>query len=71
MSSDANGSSYTVSGITCGGCVGKVEAAVGKLAGVDGVRIELATGRMNVLGAGDDALIQATVEQLGYRVAKG
>ncbi|MRH91793.1 cation-transporting ATPase [Nocardia sp. SYP-A9097] len=73
MSNSTDISTYTLSGVTCGGCVGKVEAAIGKLSGIDGVQIELATGRMSVIGAGgaDGALIQTTIEKLGYRVAEG
>lgn len=73
MSSNTDVSNYTLSGVTCGGCAGKVEAAIGKLSGVDAVQIELATGRMSVIGAGagDGALIKTTVEKLGYGVAEG
>ncbi|WP_067568359.1 heavy-metal-associated domain-containing protein [Nocardia acidivorans] len=73
MSNSIEISDYTVTGVTCAGCAGKVQAAVGKLSGVDAVQIELATGRMSVIGAGsgDGALIKSTVENLGYGVAEG
>ncbi|WP_249645643.1 heavy-metal-associated domain-containing protein [Nocardia sputi] len=72
MSTRTTTSSYIVSGMSCGSCVGKVKSEIGKLSGIDGVDIELATGRMTVIGAGaiDDALIQDTVETLGYELVQ-
>jgi copper chaperone CopZ len=72
MNTRTNTSSYIVSGMSCGSCVGKVKSEIGKLSGIDGVDIELATGRITVIGAGaiDDALIQDTVENLGYELVQ-
>lgn len=73
MSTDTSISTYTVSGMSCGSCAGKVKAGLGELDGIDGVDIELATGRVTVTGTGsiDDALIQGTVENLGYKIVQG
>ncbi|MGW5918410.1 heavy-metal-associated domain-containing protein [Nocardia fluminea] len=72
MSTTNSTSTYVVSGMSCGSCVGKVKNEIGKLDGISGVDIELATGRMTVIGAGaiDDALIQDTVENLGYELVQ-
>ncbi|MEU0539604.1 heavy metal-associated domain-containing protein [Nocardia sp. NPDC005978] len=71
MSAETNTSTYTVSGMSCGGCVGKVKNEIGKLSGIDGVDIELATGRMTVIGGAlDDNLIQNTVRNLGYQLVQ-
>ncbi|MGY0499403.1 heavy-metal-associated domain-containing protein [Nocardia sp. FBN12] len=72
MSANNSTSTYVVSGMSCGSCVGKVKSEIGKLSGIDGVDIELATGRMTVTGTGsiDDAQIQDTVENLGYELVQ-
>jgi copper chaperone CopZ len=63
--------SYTVSGMTCEHCVASVTEEVAEVAGVTDVRVDLATGRLEV--AGDrpvpDADVQAAVEEAGYRIA--
>jgi copper chaperone len=59
---------YTVKGMTCGHCVGSVQAEVGALAGVSRVDVDLATGAVTVtselpleIGA-----VRAAVEEAGY-----
>ncbi|GII58734.1 copper chaperone [Planotetraspora thailandica] len=61
---------YTVTGMTCGHCVSSVKEEVGEVAGVAGVDVDLATGRLDVTGDGvsDDAVRQA-VEEAGYKIA--
>ncbi|MEO3799766.1 heavy metal-associated domain-containing protein [Nonomuraea sp. B1E8] len=61
---------YKVSGMTCGGCAGKVKAEIGKVAGVSSVEVELATGQVTVASPEplDDAEIRNVVEELGYEV---
>ncbi|KZF18518.1 heavy-metal-associated domain-containing protein, partial [Rhodococcus sp. EPR-134] len=39
---------YTVSGMTCGHCVGSVKEEIGNIAGVTAVDVELASGRVVV-----------------------
>ena len=61
---------YTVSGMTCAHCVLSVREEVGDVAGVRAVDVELATGRMAVLGDGvDEAAVAAAVAEAGYEVA--
>jgi copper ion binding protein len=60
---------YTVAGMTCAHCVTAVREEVGEVAGVSGVEVDLASGRLTVHGenVGDDA-VRAAVEEAGYRV---
>ncbi|MEV4365275.1 heavy-metal-associated domain-containing protein [Nonomuraea sp. NPDC004186] len=64
---------YKVSGMTCGGCAGKVKTEIGKIAGVSSVDVELATGQVTVASDGplDDAEIRNAVEEIGYEVVAG
>ena len=61
---------YTVTGMTCGHCVMSVTEEVSEVAGVTGVDVDLASGRLSVSGDGftDDA-VKAAVEDAGYEVA--
>ena len=58
---------YTVYGMTCDHCVLSVTEEVSEVAGVEGVDVDLASGRLAVSGAGysDDQIKQAVVEA-GY-----
>jgi len=62
--------SYQVQGMTCEHCVNAVREEVGKVAGVSGVDVDLATGRVEVRHAqplsGDD--VRAAVEEAGYEL---
>lgn len=62
---------YTVKGMTCDHCVRAVTDEVGKVAGVSGVEVDLASGRVAVSGGGpiDDAAVRAAVEAAGYEMA--
>ena len=64
-------STYTVSGMTCGHCVASVTEEVGEVPGVDDVQVDLASGRLTVVGAEpvDPALVRAAVEEAGYTVS--
>ncbi len=57
-----------ISGMTCASCVGRVERALAKLAGVEHVSVNLASERahVEVLQALDDSLLITTVEKAGY-----
>lgn len=60
---------YTVSGMTCSHCVASVQAAVRELDGVDGVDVDLASGRLSVRGDGfTDHAVGAAVAAAGYAV---
>ena len=61
---------YTVRGMTCEHCVRSVDEEVSEIAGVSGVDVDLASGRLVVTGdAVDDAAVAAAVEEAGYEVA--
>jgi copper chaperone len=53
--------------MTCQHCVTSVREEVSEVAGVDGIDIDLASGRMTITGNGyDDAAIRAAVAEAGY-----
>jgi copper chaperone CopZ len=58
---------WIVDGMTCGHCVASVSAEVGKVPGVSGVEVDLATKRVVVTGddVADDAVV-AAVDEAGY-----
>ncbi len=61
---------YTVQGMTCSHCVSSVREEVSEVAGIEGVDVDLASGRLTVVGAdvSDDA-VKAAVAEAGYRAA--
>ena len=62
--------SLPIEGMTCASCVGRVEAALAKVPGVESVSVNLATERADIRPAGAVdrmALVQA-VEKVGYDV---
>lgn len=62
---------YTVTGMTCGHCVGSVKEEVGKIDGVTGVEVDLATGLLTIDSATPvaDADVIAAVDEAGYHAA--
>ncbi|WET76946.1 heavy-metal-associated domain-containing protein [Amycolatopsis sp. QT-25] len=61
---------YTVTGMTCGHCVGSVTEEVGKISGVTAVRVDLPTGAVTVVSAAEPAAadVRAAVEEAGYEL---
>ncbi|ATI32081.1 heavy-metal-associated domain-containing protein [Rhodococcus erythropolis] len=61
---------YTVSGMTCGHCVGSVKEEIGSIAGVTAVDVELASGRVVVTSDApvSAADVVAAVDEAGYAV---
>jgi copper chaperone len=61
---------YTVTGMTCGHCVGSVKEEVGRVDGVTDVAVDLASGAVTVTSATplDPAAVKAAVEEAGYEV---
>jgi copper chaperone len=61
---------YQVTGMTCGHCVSAVKQEVGRLAGVTGVDVDLASGLVTVTSgselAEDD--VRAAVDEAGYEI---
>ncbi|WP_433222269.1 heavy-metal-associated domain-containing protein [Microtetraspora malaysiensis] len=66
-------STYTVTGMTCGHCVGTVTSEIGKVSGVTGVEVELATGKVTVTSDSplNEALVRDAVEEAGYELVAG
>jgi copper chaperone len=66
-------STYTVKGMTCEHCVRSVTEEVSTVAGVSGVEVDLARGRVTVDSDRpvDDAAVRAAVEEAGYEVVAG
>ena len=61
---------YPVRDMTCASCVGRVEAALSKVEGVDSVAVNLATERAEIRTSGpvDRAALVQAVERVGYDV---
>ncbi|MBL1079535.1 heavy-metal-associated domain-containing protein [Nocardia sp. 2] len=64
-------STYTVTGMTCGHCVGSVQKEIGKIDGVTSVDVDLASGLVKVESSSAlaDADVVAAVDEAGYQVA--
>ncbi len=62
---------YTVKGMTCEHCVNSVSTEIGKIDGVTGVHVDLASGAVTVSSpaALDKAAIAAAVDEAGYELA--
>jgi copper chaperone CopZ len=60
---------YTVAGMSCEHCVMSVREEVSEVAGVDGVSVDLASGRLTVTGNDfTDEAIRSAVAEAGYEV---
>ena len=61
---------YTVTGMSCEHCARAVTDEVSDVAGVTGVDVDLATGRLNVVGDGpvDGDAVVGAVREAGYEV---
>ncbi|WP_040792104.1 heavy-metal-associated domain-containing protein [Nocardia paucivorans] len=63
---------YTVTGMTCGHCVQSVQSEIGKIDGVTGVDVDLASGRVTVESTAPvpaDA-VAAAVDEAGYALTE-
>ena len=61
---------YTVTGMSCNHCVDSVLGEVSRLAGVDHVNVELASGRLTITGdAFSDDEVREAVHHAGYALA--
>ncbi|MGH3776030.1 MAG: heavy-metal-associated domain-containing protein [Pseudonocardiaceae bacterium] len=72
MGETATISEYVVTGMVCQHCVSAVTEEVGAIAGVSGVQVELATGRLSVTSnvALDDTAVHAAVNEAGYEISR-
>lgn len=57
---------YTVLGMACAHCAASVTEEVSAVAGVEGVDVDLASGRLTVDGEAGDEAIRAAVAAAGY-----
>jgi copper chaperone len=66
----ATTATFTVQGMTCQHCVGSVRDEVSAIAGVQGVEVDLATGRVEITAERpvDPAAVRSAVEEAGYEV---
>lgn len=67
----ATTATYNVTGMTCGHCVSSVTEEVSAVAGVDDVKVDLASGSLTVTGdaAHNVDAVRAAVEEAGYALA--
>lgn len=60
---------YTVAGMTCGGCASKVSRHVGEVPGVIDVGVDVSNGTITVRSEQTvDGAVRAAVEHAGYQV---
>jgi copper ion binding protein len=61
---------YAVTGMTCEHCVNAVSTEIGKLPGVAGVTVDLASGLVTVRSAAalEQAAVAAAVDEAGYQL---
>lgn len=61
-----------VTGMSCGHCVKAIEGSVGKLEGVNAVKVDLAEGKVEVAFNPNTVTLEAikeTIDEQGYDVA--
>lgn len=63
----ANAIEIAVEGMTCNGCVGKLERTLKATSGVEDVVVSLKPGRAVVKGRIDDAGVRRVIEEAGFR----
>lgn len=66
-------SSYGVSGMTCGHCVGSVTTEVGRLAGAENVTVDLVPGGVSTVSVEsaaplDREAVAAAIDEAGYEL---
>jgi copper chaperone CopZ len=57
-----------ISGMTCGGCVNKLESAIRKMEGVESVVVELGEGIATIQGEPHQEQLRQLVRRLGFQV---
>ena len=65
-------SEFTVTGMTCGSCERHVREEVAQIAGVTGIEVSAATGKLSVTADTpiDDAAVFAAVDEAGYAAVR-
>ncbi len=66
-------STYTVTGMTCQHCVSAVTTELGRLPGVEAVRVDLPHGRVEVTSSGALPVeaVRSAIDEAGYQLADG
>jgi len=59
---------FSVPGVTCAACIGKIERGLSHLNGVASVRVNLSMKRLSVAGQVDPEAIQSAVTAMGYDI---
>ena len=57
---------FGVEGMTCGACAARLERVLGRVEGVEEVRVNLATGTATVLGPAEEAALFASTRAAGF-----
>lgn len=62
---------YTVTGMTCGHCVGSVQSEVSQIPGVTDVQVDLSSGQVTVTSEAPIAIetLRASIDEAGYELA--
>ena len=60
---------YTVPGISCSHCRWAINRKVSKVAGVNGVDVDIKAKQVTVTGAFDDAQVRDAIDDAGYDIA--
>ena len=65
-------SEFTVTGMTCGSCDRHVREEDAQIAGVTGIEVSAATGKLSVTADTpiDDAAVLAAVDEAGYAAVR-
>jgi copper chaperone CopZ len=63
---------FAVKGMTCDHCVRAVTAELSQVAGVAGVEVDLASGKVTVTSDGplDDEAVRSAVDEAGYEMPR-
>ena len=65
---DESTKEISINGMHCGSCVSRIETAVGKMAGVDSIQVDLNRGVANINGDASAGEIVSVIEGLGFEV---
>ncbi|WP_270810933.1 heavy-metal-associated domain-containing protein [Exiguobacterium sp. CinTr1] len=66
-------STFQVAGMSCGSCINKIEGHVGKLAGIESVKVNLSAGEVDVTFDESQLTlseIETAIQENGYEVTE-
>jgi uncharacterized protein len=58
---------FAVEGMSCGGCVRKLESTLGRVEGITGVEVTLEAGRARVFGLASEAVVLEAIKAAGFQ----